>query len=279
MTRRQRRLRQWLRHERLSVAMALAESQHHAAPRRQSMARAGEGVRVELYGDDPEQLSPQAAGAQHFFLDLDEAPAAGGSRPDRLSEVRPQERDQRHTVEQIISAPMLDVPVPLMEEQLLVDAFAPHDIQVPEQVIEVPKILIDELSARTPVREPQLAEQLVEVPTIISFSSLQRNVEQFVNIPVPRGGVRRLQGFPPEQGSTTLPSEHIVDIPVPHGESLHGFLPGQGSASSSQFPAGAADDAFQGFFRTFSPRKKVRSAGQVSADLPPARHLMDTVSL
>ena len=89
---------------------------------------------------------------------LDEEP--GGARPDRLFEVRPQERVQRHTVEQIILAPMLDVPVPLMEEQLLVDAFAPHDIQVPEQVIEVPKILIDELSVRTPVREPQLAEQL-----------------------------------------------------------------------------------------------------------------------
>ena len=147
MRRRQRRLRQWLRHERLSRG----------------------GVRVELYGDVPEQLPLQAAGAQLFFLDLDEAPAARGSRPDRLTEVRPQERDQQHTVEQIISAPMLDVPVPLMEEQLLVDAFAPHDIQVPEQVIEVPKVLIDELSARTPVREPQLAEQLVEVPTIISF--------------------------------------------------------------------------------------------------------------
>ena len=93
-----------------------------------------------------------------------------GSRgPASTSEVAGwQERVQRHTVEQIIAAPMIDVPVPLMEEQLLVDVFAPHDIQVPEQVIEVPKILIDELSARTLVREPQLAEQLVEVPTIIS---------------------------------------------------------------------------------------------------------------
>ena len=183
-------------------------------------------------------------------------------RRGRLMEVRPQERDQRRTVEQIILASMLDVPVPLMEEQLLVDAFAPHDVQVPEQVIEVAKILIDELSARTPVREPQLAEQLVEVPTIISFSSLQRNVEQFVNIPVPRGGVRRLQGFPPEQGSTALPSEQIVDIPVPHGESLHGFLPGHCSASSSQFPTGAADDAFQGVFRTFPHGKKCGVPGR-----------------
>ena len=156
-------------------------------------------------------------------MDVDELPAAGGSRPDRLTEVRPQERVQRHTVEQIVLPPMLDVPVPLMEEQLLVDAFAPHDIRVPEQGIEVPKILIDELPARTFVRELQLAEQLVEVPTIISFSSLQRIVDQNVDIPVPRGGVRGLQGFPPGQASTTSSLslerisernvEQIVDFP------------------------------------------------------------------
>ena len=70
----------------------------------------------------------------------------------------------------------------------------------------MPKILIDELPARTSVREPQLAEQLVEVPTIISFSSLQRIVEQNVYVPVPRGGVRGLQGFLPGQASTTSPS-------------------------------------------------------------------------
>ena len=98
----------------------------------------------------------QAAGTLH--LDVDDLPAAGGSRPDRLVEVRPQERVQRRTVEQIILAAMLDVPLPLMEEQLSVDAFAPHDIAVPEQVIEVPKILIDKLPVRTPVREPQLAD-------------------------------------------------------------------------------------------------------------------------
>ena len=42
--RRQRRLRQWLRHERLSVGMALAEMTHHTALRRQTMARAGGGT-------------------------------------------------------------------------------------------------------------------------------------------------------------------------------------------------------------------------------------------
>ena len=51
MRRRQRRLRQWLRHERLSVAMALAETSHHAATRGQTKARAG--VRPGVL-DDPE---------------------------------------------------------------------------------------------------------------------------------------------------------------------------------------------------------------------------------
>ena len=37
----------------------------------------------------------------------------------------------------------------------------------------------------------------MEVPTIISFSSLQQIVEQNVDIPVPRGRVRRLQCFRP----------------------------------------------------------------------------------
>ena len=92
-----------------------------------------------------------------------------------------------------------------MEEQLLVDAFAPHDIQVPEQVIEVPKILIDELPMRTPAREPQLAEQLVEAPSIVSLIDVIRQpVEQIVDNPVPRGSVR-FQDFSPKQGSTALP--------------------------------------------------------------------------
>ena len=43
MRRRQRRLRQFLRHERLTVAMLLAERDHHTAPRGQKKARSGEG--------------------------------------------------------------------------------------------------------------------------------------------------------------------------------------------------------------------------------------------
>ena len=47
--RRQRRLRQWHRHERMTVAMALAEVTHHAAPRQPKPARAQEEVERETY--------------------------------------------------------------------------------------------------------------------------------------------------------------------------------------------------------------------------------------
>ena len=61
MRRRQRRLRQWLRHERLSVAMALAESQHHTS-RGQKKARAGGGVGDAVHGEVPEALLPKEPG-------------------------------------------------------------------------------------------------------------------------------------------------------------------------------------------------------------------------
>ena len=118
--RRERRLRQFLRHERLSVALALAEYSHHTAPRGLRMAIAG-GVEREV-NFEPRQLDPplpQAAGVQHFFLVDDEPPAARGSRPGRLlAAPGPQERVLRHTVEQLAKCvpvvPLLDALVPQM---------------------------------------------------------------------------------------------------------------------------------------------------------------------
>ena len=128
--------------------------------------------------------------------------------------------------------PILGAPVAQMVEQLpnlaqFFDTLVPD----PEQVIEVPKILLDDVPTRT------LAEQLVEVPTIVSSSLLQRTMEQNVDIPVPglEGRFAGLPGFPPAQ-SSTAPAAQIVDIPV-SGGGLQGFRPGHGS-SSSHFPAG-----------------------------------------
>ena len=56
--RRERRLRSWLQHERVTVAMALAEASHHTAPRGQRTARARGWVRDEVHGHVPEARSP-----------------------------------------------------------------------------------------------------------------------------------------------------------------------------------------------------------------------------
>ena len=121
---------------------------------------------------------------------------------------------------------------------------------------------------RTVLRDTQLAEELVEVPTIVSFSSLQRTMEQHVDIPVPRRGGRNagLQGFLPGQCSTASPSsmerisdrivEQVVDFPVSRG-GLQDFRPGQGSSSSSHVPARdqeGLDESGEGVFSTF-PQK------------------------
>ena len=106
------------------------------------------------------------------------------------------------SVDAVPSLPILDDPAPQMVAQLpdVMQFFNTLTLD-PEQVIEVPKILLDDVPMRTAVRVAQLAEQLVDVPTIVSFSSLQRIVEQNVAIPVPSDGRRLagLQGFLPGQ--------------------------------------------------------------------------------
>ena len=192
-------------------------------------------------------------------MDVDEVPATG-SRPDRLAGVRPQERVQQHPVDQIVDTapalPILVVPAPLMVEQLVdVLRFFNTLCPVAEQVIDVPKISLEDIPARRLCREPQLVEQLVEVPTVVSYSSLlQRTVEQTVDNPASRGRGRRggLHVFFPGQSSTAA----TVDIPVPRGD-LQGFLPGQGSTASSSHSPDAENEAGVGVFRTFPRGKKV----------------------
>ena len=191
-------------------------------------------------------------------------------RPPPLVEGRPQERIQRHIVEQIAdSVPvvrMLFMVEPQMVEQL-VDILSPLDFRVDEQVIDVPKILCPPRAARAVLCAPQTAEQLVEVFT--PFYLFEQNVDipvpqvgvsgggqqgflsgqgsvgvQNVDIPASgRGGLGSLLGFPPEQGTTALQvsqeriSERIVEQIVAGGDfpSRAGprfVLPGQGSTAA-----------------------------------------------
>ena len=97
----------------------------------------------------------------------------------------------------------------------------------------------------------------MEVPTILFF------LKQKVDIPVPRGGERRLQGFLPEQSSTAYGSGGLQDS-----------RPGQDSAASSSVsrsPADArkdVDELFRWVFRTYSrPKKSATFAAQSSTEL------------
>ena len=151
--RKERRLRAWLGHEGMTVAMALAECQHHSA-QRQETARAGVWVRGALHGEVPEAPTSQESGTQHFFLDDDSVPELGGSRPDRLVDVRPQERVPRRIVEQIVDI------VPVVQ---LLHAPVPQPV---DSVVEVLKILDKSL--------PDV-EQVIEVPKILQHVALQRS--------------------------------------------------------------------------------------------------------
>ena len=98
MRRRQRRLRQFLRHERLSVAVAPAESTHHNALRRPEQARAGEeDHEINYTATVRTHPLPQAASTLYFTLDDDEEMFAAGVRP-----AGPPERVLRHIVGQIV---------------------------------------------------------------------------------------------------------------------------------------------------------------------------------
>ena len=188
--RKQRRLRSWWRHEQQSIAAALATFQHHSS-RGQRKAKAGEEESETKYTAKFRTTPPPQP---ELFQLFEEEP--GGLRPTGLVEPRgPQE--PRHTVEQMADvAPMvqiLDAPVPQMVDQL-VDVLKLFDNSVPEQVIDVPKISQDAIPQRTVLCEPQLAEQLVEVPTVPFF------VEQTVDIPVPGSGAHwgvLLEGWHP----------------------------------------------------------------------------------
>ena len=216
--------------------------------------------------------STRVGPAEYFELSSDEGRPTGGEWPAALSEPWPQGKLLRHAGVGYELVHRLDVPVPQMGEQLsnIVQFFAAQLPVVVEPVIEVPKIFLDETPQRLGdvLRQPQMVEQLVHVPTVVSYSSLQQlTAEQNFDIPVPGGdgggGRGGLQGSLPRQNSAAVHVEQTVDIPVPGRAGgggrggLQGFPRQVSTASSSH--VSAADGAGQGVFRTFPRKKKVRS--------------------
>ena len=217
---------------------------------------------------------PRAASTVHFTLfDGGDELAA---RPTPLVEVRPQQGVLRHTVECIADVvPMvqiLDVPVPQSGDQV-VEVLQKIDVPLlPEQVIDVPKISQDLALLRLGdrLRQPQTAEQLMEVPTIVSYSSLlEQTAEQTDDNPVPgrgggggaRGGLRGFR-FRVRQNSAAL-VEQIADIPARRGL--------QGSPRRNRAAYSGAHSRAEDRFRRQNPAADV---GQV-ADIPARRGLSD----
>ena len=183
--------------------MDLAERDHHTAPRRQKKARVGEASRT---------TRPRSGRHTHpaGLCDLSFGEEPGGVRPDRLAGVRPQEQEQRHTVEQIVDAVVAGLPT------------------------------LDAAGGRAPVLRRAFAccragyRRAQDHPRGHPDANLSRNaaggkVAGSANNPVffSSGGGGRLadlQLFHPEQSSTALVVEQIDDIPVPSG-GLQGFRP------------------------------------------------------
>ena len=266
----------------MTVRMELAAALHHSSFR---------GAGPETHDAPRSQKTVNSREEAVFFELYDEDTA--GWRPTPLPEVAgPQAQVLQRTVEPIVDAvslvPLLDDPVPHTVEQLqdvlkFFDALLPD----PDQVIAVPKLYTEDVPMRAVLRATQLAEQLVEVPTIISYPMIallhallaQRTVEQNVDIPaVGGGGTVGFPGFLPGQ-NYSMTAEQIVDNPVPRrgfDEGHQGFPPGQSTAASSEqtvdipVPHGGRHDlspssadfskppdtANQGFFRTFPRLKK-----------------------
>ena len=144
---------------------------------------------------------------------------------------------ERHVAEPGHDAPVVPIlaaPLPQLVDQLdVLKVLGMHLPVLPEQVIEVPSIWTPSRCSRTVLSAPQMAEQLVEVPTLLSVAVLQqRTAEQLASIPVPRGRHGRLPGSLPGQGSTVSVAEQTADSPS-SSRDLHGFRPRQSSISNA----------------------------------------------
>ena len=114
-------------------------------------------------------------------------------------------RAQRHIVEDLGElAPLvqiLDLPVPQMVASVT-DILRLLDRPIAEQAIAVPTVSCSSRPLRSRDPEPQSADQLVEVPTVLTPTRIALQI-----------------------------AERIADTPVPRGR-VHGSLPGQSSAMS-----------------------------------------------
>ena len=258
--RRERRLRAYLRYARMSVAMALAEVNHHSAPRRPKTARARGWTRPEQIVDvpvpdllvprrlpppqeDPATLVPLLAPQEtsidgktlHFLI--------WRTFMDRKA-LEEQERMEQEVVEWTVPqhfsvatprAMALDVPV-LADDDGFFDVPAPVVEYVSPASLVLPAPGVECVSpASAVISIPAVSEQVIEVPKLaLPVRAVQRSalsepllVEQLVVEPT-------VTSFSLLQQRT---AEQIIGLPVPGREGgplggLQGLSQGQGSTAS-----------------------------------------------
>ena len=164
--RKERRLSSWLRHEQQSIAAVLATVTHHSFHKvgtvggvlrnQKTATRTGNGEEHET----------------HFTAKIRKTPPPAGSQPAPLPEVADRQVClERHVMEDLGSVcpfvQILDLPVPQMVDHVA-DALRILDLPMAEQVFEVPKISCSPCLSRSLIPGPKSAEQLVEVPTVLS---------------------------------------------------------------------------------------------------------------
>ena len=143
-----------LRHERMAVAMALAEALHHSSGTTPSKrdTRVVEGAKNDaLRGQKTVTRAREGEVREEHQALRGQTRLPPGMRPALLVEVQPQGCVERHVVEDPSElAPMvqiLDAPVPQMVDTVL-EFFRALDLPVDEQIIAVPKISTDRVSQR-----------------------------------------------------------------------------------------------------------------------------------
>ena len=161
---------------------------------RKTATRTGKGEEYETHYTAKfwKTPHPQAAATEYYPLtDDDGGELSAGVRPAPLEEGRPQGKLQRHAGIGYEIGQGLDACAAGGGTANIVQFFAMQLPVVAEPVIEVPKILPDRVPQRIVERRPpHIAEQFMDVPTVVSYSSLQQLIaEPIIDIPIPgRGG-------------------------------------------------------------------------------------------
>ena len=134
---------------------------------------------------------------------------------------------------------ILDVPVPQTGNQVVEFVQKIDAPSLVEQVIAVPKISLDRIPQRPANRRPQKAQQLVEVPTIVSLSSpLQQTASALSRV---ERGECFFRTFPESKKIRSQPPVWVRGCPPGRAHALRRLMRGclpRTSTSSTTAPCG-----------------------------------------